>query len=103
MTGLRILNQIATQIVELSGLDPFSFFLAGSILTLIIYTLDFESGLSLDIPGKGRLGLAATVFLLSAVIMLLASEGYKFFLFEIAKTVVSLIIVTPIALSIINR
>jgi len=103
MLELSVLNQLATQIVGYTGLTPFSFFVASIALAVILLLLDLNKGASLDIPGKGQIGLSATIFLAGALIMILAAEGYKFFFVEIAKTTLSLMIITPIVFYLLGR
>lgn len=101
--GLESLNVFAENIVSNLGLDPFTFFVASTVLAVLIILADVKSGFSVKIPGRGQLGLAGAVFALGAVIMILAAEGYQFFLVEIAKQTVSLLIVGVFITWILSR
>lgn len=100
---LDTLNQVANRIVEISGLDPFTFFLASITVSIILFAADLNKGVSLDIPGRGQVGLSASIFIFGALVMILSAEGYQFFFIEIAKTTLGLLIVTPIVYWMIGR
>lgn len=94
--GLPILNQLATQLVTATGLTPFTFFLTSMALATALLLVDLNKGASLDVPGRGQIGLSAGIFIFGALIMILAAEGYQFFFIEVAKSALSLIIVAPL-------
>lgn len=100
---LEILNTVATQIVNFTGLTPFTFFLATIAAALLLLMLDLNKGVSFDIPGRGQIGLSAGIFIFGSLVMILAAEGYEFFFTEIAKTTLSLLIVTPVVYFLIGR
>jgi len=101
--SLEILNTTATNIVEFTGLNPFSFFMTTIILASLIILADLKSGFSVSIPGRGQLGLAGAVFVLGAFIMILAAEGYQFFFIEVAKSTISLLGVSVFIAWILGR
>ena len=101
--NLEILNQYATEIVSLTDLDPFMFFVVTTFIATLIVLADFNTGLSVKIPGRGQLGVAGTLFAVGAVLMVLATEGYQFFFIEIAKTTISLLIVSVFIAFILGR
>jgi len=93
---LSTLNVIAQDIVTATGTTPFTFFLASIVAGVLLYAFDLNKGLSLDVPGRGQIGLSASVFLLGAIVMILSAEGYKFFFVEVAKNAVGLVIIAPL-------
>lgn len=101
--SLEILNTLADQIVGFTGLNPFTFFLASIGLAVTLLVLDLNKGFSFDIPGRGQIGLSAGLFVFGSLIMILSAEGYEFFFTEIAKTTLSLLIVTPVVYFLIGR
>lgn len=94
--GLPVLNQLATQIVGATGLTPFTFFLSSMLAAVLLLLLDLNKGASLDVPGRGQIGLSAGLFIFGALVMILAAEGYQFFFIEVAKSALSLVIVAPL-------
>jgi hypothetical protein len=101
--NLELLNQYATELVSATGLDPFMFFVATTIISTLVVLADLNTGVSVKIPGRGQLGLAGTLFAVGAVLMILATEGYQFFFIEIAKTTISLLIVSVFIAFILGR
>jgi len=100
---LASLNILAQDILTATGLSPFTFFLASITLAILLYAFDLNKGLSLDVPGRGQIGLSASVFIFGALIMILGAEGYQFFFIEIAKTALGLVIIAPAVYFLLNR